>query len=141
MGREYIHQSRGYRLGTGCCLVRIYRGDPGDAPVVLFEDLPLDQRFEAAENTGCLAAEIMEELMPDDLPRLPRPVLWIEHRPARRRGPGRYFLLTFSTRRPRPAGPGFVRRLTLGEPSREPLTPEEVAILTGEPDPGATAGS
>uniref|UniRef100_UPI00235F9580 hypothetical protein n=1 Tax=Rubrobacter calidifluminis TaxID=1392640 RepID=UPI00235F9580 len=71
--------------------MRIYRGDPGDAPVVLFEDLPLEQRFEAAENTGCLAAEVLEELGPDSLPALPRPVLWIEHRPARRHGPGRYF--------------------------------------------------
>ena len=130
--REYIHQSRGYRLGVGCCRVRIYRGEPGDAPVVLYGELPLDQRFEVSENAGCLAAEVLEELGPDGLPDLPRPVLWIEHHPARRRGPGRYFLLTFSTYRPRPAGPGFVRRLTLGEPSRELLTPEEVAVLIGE---------
>jgi hypothetical protein len=65
------------------------------------------------------------------LPDLPRPLLWVEHRPARRRGPGRYTLLTFPSYRSRPAGVGFVRRVTLGAPRREPLSPEEVAILTG----------
>jgi hypothetical protein len=67
------------------------------------------------------------------LPDLPRPLLWIEHRPPRRRrGPGRYTLLTFPSYSPRQVGAGFVRRVTLGPSRREDLTPDEVAILTGE---------
>ena len=64
-------------------------------------------------------------------PDLPRPLLWIVHRPGRRRrGPGRYYLLGFATYRPKPEGFGFVKRVTLGAAEREPLTPEEVAVLT-----------
>ncbi len=79
-----------------------------------------------------LAAEVILEHFAGGLPDLPRPILWVEHRPARRRGPGRYALLTFSSYRPRPAGAGFVRRVSLGGVRRrEPLTPGEVAVLTG----------
>jgi hypothetical protein len=80
-----------------------------------------------------LAAEVIRDRFASGLPDLPRPVLWIEHRPSRRRrGPGRYTLLSFPTYRPRLEGAGFVRRVTLGPPRREPLTPYEVAILTGK---------
>jgi hypothetical protein len=63
---------------------------------------------------------------------LPRPLLWIEHRPARRRGPGRYFLHTFPSYTPRIVGAGFVRRVTLGASRREPLDPAEVDTLIRE---------
>ena len=129
---DYIHQRRGYRLGVGCCRVRIYRGAEGDAPVVLCTELPGDaDREELAELAGSLAAEVIREHFPDGLPDLPRPLLWIEHRPARRRGRGRCALLSFPSYRPRPAGAGFVRRMTLGAPRREPLSLREVAVLTG----------
>src|SRR3712207_8866284 len=49
-----------------------------------------------------LAAEVILEHFADGLPDLPRPLLWIEHRPARRRGSGRYALLTFPFYHPRP---------------------------------------
>jgi hypothetical protein len=76
---------------------------------------------------------VIRDRFTDSLPDLPRPLLWIEHRPSRRgRGPGRYALLTFPTYRPRLEGVGFVRRVTLGAPRREPLTPREVAVLTSE---------
>ena len=128
---DYIHQRRGYRLGVGCCRVRIYRGAEGDAPVVLCTELPAGARpEELAELAGSLAAEVVREHFPGGLPDLPRSLLWIEHRPARRRGRGRYALLSFPSYRPRAAGAGFVRRMTLGVPSREPLSPEEVAVLT-----------
>ena len=116
----------------GCCRVRIYRGAEGDAPVVLCTELPSGaDRQELAELAGCLAAEVIREHFPDGLPDLPRPLLWIEHRPARRRGRGRCALLSFPSYRPRPAGAGFVRRMTLGAPRREPLSLREVAVLTG----------
>lgn len=129
---DYIHQSRGYRVGVGCCWVRIYMGEPGDSPVILCSDLPREQYFEISENAGCLAAEVIKECFPESLPNLPRPLLWIEHHPARRHGPGKFYLLTFPNYRPRPANAGFIRRFTIGTPVREPLTPEEVEILTGE---------
>ena len=129
---DYIHQGRCYRYGVGWCRIRIYGGALGDAPVVLCTDLPEGRGEEMVER---LAAEVVRDRF-GTLPDLPRPMLWIKHRPSRRgRGPGRFYLLTFPGYKPRPEGAGFVRRVTLGAPSREPLTPREVAVLTGEDDP------
>lgn len=127
---EYMHHRTGYGLGSSCW-IRVYKGAEGDAPVIVCEALPEVGGALTKEVAGYLAAEVIRDHFPDGLPQLERPMLWIEHRPARRRGPGRYALLTFPSYRPRPAGAGFVRRLTLGTPRREPLTPEEVAVLTG----------
>ncbi len=127
---DYIHQGAGYRYGVGWARIRIYAGESSsDAPVVLCSELP--------ENAGegmvqRLAAEVIRDRFGDGLPDLPRPLLWIEHVPPRRKGPGKYFLLTFPTYTPRSEGAGFVRRFTLGPPSRERLTPREVEALTGE---------
>jgi hypothetical protein len=127
---EYIRHRSGYSFEAGCCWIRVYEGEAGDAPVVVCEELP--DVGDVAEMAGQLAAEVILEHFAEGLPELPRPLLWIEHRPARRRGPGRYTLLTFPSYHPRPSGAGFVRRMTLGAPRREPLVPEEVIILTGE---------
>lgn len=75
-----------------------------------------------------LAAEAITEHFAVGLPELPRPVLWIEHH-HRRQGPGRFYLITFPSYEPHPEGIGFVRRMTLGPPTREPLTSQEAAIL------------
>ena len=127
---EYLHHRTGYRLGGGCCWIRIYTGAEGDAPVVVCEELPRVGDGATEEVSGFLAAETIREHFSDGLPDLPRPLLWIEHRPARRRGPGKYFLHTFPSYRPRTVGAGFVRRVTLGPSRREPLNPWEVVILT-----------
>ena len=129
---EYIRHRRGYAFGAGCCWIRIYEGEAGDAPVVVCEELPGVGGAGVGEMAAQLAAEVILEHFADGLPDLARPLLWIEHRPARRRGPGRYALLTFPSYRPRPSAAGFVRRVTLGAPRREPLAAEEVAALTGE---------
>ena len=128
---DYIHQGECYRYGVGWCRIRIYPGETTrDAPVVLCSDLPEDRGAEMIER---LAAEVIRDRFASGLPDLPRPVLWIEHRPSRRgRGPGRYALLTFPTYTPRLEGAGFVRRVTLGTPRREPLTFREAEILTGD---------
>ena len=127
---DYIHQGGCYRYGVGWARIRISPGETaGDAPVILCSELPEDRGEEMVER---LAAEVIRDRFTDSLPDLPRPLLWIEHRPSRRgRGPGRYTLLTFPTYRPRLEGVGFVRRITLGAARREPLTPREVAVLTG----------
>lgn len=127
---EYIHQGASYRYGVGWARIRIYAGEsPSDAPVVLCSELPVN----AGEGmVARLAAEVVRERFGDGLPDLPRPLLWIEHVPPRRKGPGKYFLLTFPTYRPRPEGMGFIRRVTLGAPARERLAPHEVEALTGE---------
>ncbi len=131
---DYIHQGECYRYGVGWCRIRIYGSASGDAPVVLCTDLPEGRGEEMVER---LAAEVIRDRF-GILPDLPRPLLWIQHRPSRRgRGPGRYHLLTFATYKPRLEGAGFVRRVTLGTPSREELTPREVAVLTGEEDPSS----
>jgi len=130
--REYIHHRQGYRFGAGCCWVRIYEGGAGDAPVVVCEAMPEVGAFDVSEMSEYLAAEVVREYFTRGLPDLPRPLLWIEHRPARRRGSGRYTLLTFPSYIPRLVGVGFIRRVTLGAPSREPLTAGEVRSLTGE---------
>ena len=130
---EYIHHRSGYRFGAGCCWIRIYKGEAGDAPVVVCEEVPGVGGAGLAEMAGQLAAEVIREHFAGALPELPCPLLWIEHRPPRRgRGSGRYALLTFPSYSPRRVGAGFVRRVTLGAPCREDLTPDEVAILTGE---------
>ncbi len=129
---EYMHQRTGYRLGSGCCWIRVYKGADRDAPVVVCEELPGVGGAATEETSGYLAAEVIREHFAGGLPDLPRPLLWIEHRPARRRGPGRYFLHTFPSYRPRVVGAGFVRRVTLGTSLREPLRPAEVDALIRE---------
>ena len=127
---DYIHQGASYRYGVGWARIRIYAGEsPSDAPVVLCSELPENAGDGMVER---LAAEVVRDRFGDGLPDLPRPLLWIEHVPPRRKGPGKYFLLTFPTYTPRSEGAGFVRRFTLGRPSRERLTPREVEVLTGE---------
>jgi hypothetical protein len=134
LAREYMHHRSGYRFGTRCYWVRIYEGEPGDAPVVVCSpSTEIQCADNAAEASRYLAAEVVREFFAGGLPDLPRPLLWIEHRPGRRRrGPGRYSLLDFATYRPKPEGFGFFKRVTLGAAELEPLTPEEVAVLTGE---------
>src|SRR5918997_1730627 len=127
---EYIRHRRGYSFAAGGCWVRVFGGEGGGAPVVVWEELRGAGGAGVAEMAEQLAAEVIREHFADGLPDLPRPLLWVEHRPARRRGPGRYLLLTFPPYHPRPAGAGFVRRVTLGAPTREQITPEEAAILT-----------
>ena len=129
---EYMHQRTGYRLGSGSCWIRIYKSLDRNAPVVVCEALPGVGEVASEEVFGQLAAEVIREHFSGGLPDLPRPLLWIEHRPARRRGPGRYFLHTFALYRPRIVGAGFVRRFTLGASRREPLHPAEVEALIRE---------
>ena len=129
---EYMHQRTGYRLGSGCCWIRIYKSVDRDAPVIVCEVLPEVGGVTSGEVFGQLAAEVIREHFTGGLPDLPRPLLWIEHRPARRRGAGRYFLHTFPSYRPRIVGAGFVRRVTLGASRREPLNPAEVDTLIRE---------
>ncbi len=129
---EYIHSHQGYRFGTRCCWVRVYWGEEGDAPVVICEELR-DSGVFVSELSEHLAAEVLRQHFPGGLPELPRPLLWIEHRPSRRRGPGRYRLVTFSSYTPILSGAGFVRREKFGPPvRRDLLTAAEVASLTGE---------
>ena len=129
---EYMHQRTGYRLGSGSCWIRIYKSVDRDAPVVVCEALPEVGEVASAEVFGQLAAEVIREHFAGGLPDLPQPLLWIEHRPARRRGPGRYFLHTFPSYSPRIVGAGFVRRVTLGASRRDPLDPAEVEALIRE---------
>ena len=132
LAAEYIHHRLGYRFGAQCCWVRIYLGASGDAPVVICEELR-ESGVRVSDVSEYLAAEVIRDHFSDGLPDLPHPMLWIEHRPARRRGPGRYRLISFSSYTPRPAGTGFVRPEKLGAPTaREPLDPGEVAALTAE---------
>lgn len=129
--QEYIHNRQGYRFGTRCCWVRVYRGEEGDAPVVVCEEMREGSVF-VSEMSEYLAAEVIRQHFPEGLPDLPRPLLWIEHRPTRRRGPGKYRLVTFGSYTPVPVGAGFVRREKLGAVThRELLTAAEVVVLTG----------
>lgn len=125
---EYMKHRSGYSFGVGVCWVRVFTGSPGDAPVVVCEELAGSLDGMSSQ----IAAEVIKEHFDGALPKLPVPLLWIERRPPRRRGPTKYFLLTFPSYEPRPVAAGFVRRLTLGTPRREPLSRREVAVLTGE---------
>jgi hypothetical protein len=128
--QEYIHHSRGYRFGSRCCWIRLYASEPSSVPVVVCEEIP-EIGVNIREAAEYMAAEVIAEHFPDGLSNLPRPILWIEHRPSRRRsGPGQYFLLDFPSYHPRPAAVGFVRPLTLGHPKRVELDIKEVLSLT-----------
>lgn len=126
---EYMRHRKGFSFGAGCCWIRIYEGAEGDAPVVVCEELPEAGSAGISEMSSQLAAEVIAEHFAGSLPDLPCPMLWIEHHP-RRRGPGRFYLVTFPSYDPHPEGIGFIRRMTLGPPVREPLTTLEAAILT-----------
>ncbi|MBA2693907.1 MAG: hypothetical protein H0U65_15680 [Rubrobacter sp.] len=129
---EFIKHRSGYAFGAGAAWVRIYRADENDAPVVVCEEVPGIGGASVDEMSSQLAAEVIKEHFPDGLPNLPVPMMWIEYRPPRRRGRrGKYFLLTFPSYAPRLAAAGFTRRVSLGMPKREPLTPSEVATLVG----------
>lgn len=128
---EYIHNRQGYRFGTRCCWVQVYRGEEKDAPVVICEELR-ESGVSVTELSEYLGAEVIRHYFPEGLPDLPRPLLWIEHRPARRGGPGRYRLVEFSSYDPRSVGAGFVRREKLGDAiRREVLSAREIASLIG----------
>ena len=128
---EYMHHRTGYGLGS-CFWIRLYKGAEGDAPVVVCEALPEAGGVLTKETAGYLAAEGIRDHFPHGPPRLQRPMLWIEHRPARPRGPGQYFLPNFPSYTPRLVGAGFVPRVPLGPSRREPLDPAEVVALTQE---------
>ncbi|MDQ3508662.1 MAG: hypothetical protein M3494_11715 [Actinomycetota bacterium] len=128
---EYMRHRAGYAFGAGAAWIRIYRANSNDAAVVVCEEVPGLGGAGVDEMSSQLAAEVIKEHFPDGLPDLPVPLMWIEYRPPRRRGRGKYFLLTFESYEPRPAAAGFTRRVTLGKPKREPLTPNEVAALVG----------
>ncbi len=125
---EYMRHRKGYSFGAGCCWIRIYEGVSGDAPVVVCEDLPEAGSTRISEMSSQLAAEVIAEHFRNTLPDLPRPILWIEHHP-RRRGPSRFYLVSFPSYEPHHEGVGFIRRMTLGPPTRMPLTPAEATIL------------
>lgn len=128
---EYMKHRSGYAFGSGVCWVKVYRGDrAGDAPVVLCEKLA--GVADGGELSSQIAAEVIRESFPEGLPDLPRPLLWIERRPSRRRNGSRYFLVDFGFYRPRPVAAGFTRRFTLGEASRQSVSIEEVESLIGE---------
>src|SRR3712207_8096386 len=92
---EYMRHRRGYSFAAGCCWIRIYEGEGGDAPVVVCEELPGAGGAGVAEVAEQLAAEVILEHFADGLPDLARPLLLVAHRPARRRGPVRVAPLTF----------------------------------------------
>lgn len=129
---EFIKHRAGYAFGSGAAWVRIYRADANDAPIVVCEEVRGIGGAGVDEMSSQLAAEVIKEHFPDGLPDLPVPIMWIEYRPPRRRGNrGKYFLITFESYEPRPVAAGFTRRVSLGPPKREPMTPGEVASLVG----------
>ncbi len=130
---EYMRHRAGYAFGSGAAWIRIYRANSNDAPIVVCEEVPGVGGASVDEMSSQLAAEVVKEHFSEGLPDLPVPLLWVEHRLPRRRGPGKYFLITFESYEPRPAAAGFNRRITLGRPKREPLTPRETASLIGAP--------
>lgn len=129
---EYIKHRAGYAFGSGAAWVRIYRAGSDEAPVVVCEEVSGIGGAGVDEMSSQLAAEVIKEHFPDGLPDIPVPIMWIEYRPPRRgHGRGKYFLITFDSYEPRPVAAGFTRRVTLGKPKREPLTPNEVTSLIG----------
>src|SRR5215204_1124726 len=80
---EYIRHRRGYSFAAGCCWIRVYEGEGGDAPVVVCEELPGVGGAGVTEMAEQLAAEVILEHFAGGLPDLPRPPArpWPVHAP------------------------------------------------------------
>ena len=137
---EYIRHRMGYAFGAGCCWIRVYEGEPGDAPVVVCEELPEVGGALVSDMAAQLAAEVILEHFVDGLPDLPRPLLWIEHPPFLLFLPpptrGRRLRAPRNPRRPDPGADhpprsGHSDRGGIG--SRRPGSP--LCILCSAPDP------
>jgi hypothetical protein len=68
LAREYMHHRSDYRFGSSCYWVRIYEGEPGDAPVVLCSpSTEIGSTDADTEASRCLAAEVVREFFADGL--------------------------------------------------------------------------
>ena len=126
---EYIRHRRGYSFAAGCCWIRIYEGEAATPPWSSARSCR-GRWAGVAEMAEQLAAEVILEHFTGGLPELPRPLLWVEHRPARRRGPplrAPHLPLLSSEAN----GPGLRAARHSGRPAPRSTFPEEVAILTG----------
>ncbi len=59
-----MHHRSGYRFGSGCYWIRIYEGEPGDAPVVVCSpstEIGSADYTTTTEASGYVAAEVVRE--------------------------------------------------------------------------------
>jgi hypothetical protein len=122
---DHVHSYRGYWSGGGRCRVGIYR-EEGKPPVVVCSQLPDNSNTSVTNMAEYLAAEIIEEH------GLTTPLVWIEHYPEHRGGPGEYSLVTFSSWECAEVRLGVVWRYRVGPPRWSHLTPVEVRGLVGD---------
>ena len=108
-----MHHRTGYRLGAGCCWIRIYKGAEDDAPVVVCEQLP--RVGDAATRKSRASSRRSDKGALLERPAQPAPSITLDRTPPRRRrGPGKYFLHTFPTTIRKPWAPASCTCVTLG---------------------------
>lgn len=120
----------------GLCRIRIYE-EQGRKPVVICSQLPNNDNTSATNTVEYLAAEIVEEFLPD-LPDSDVPFFWVQHYPPESLPgsvPEQFSLVTFSSYQPfkkRTGRPNLTERLALGEPAWEKVSRCKVDTLIGK---------
>ena len=123
----------GYEI-VGKCRIRIYE-EPGRVPVVICSQLPDHEGKSVTNMAEYLAAEVVEEYLPD-LPDASPPFVWVQHYPPDTVPAyvGEMFsLVTFDNyeRQTVPGGPRLRTRIALGKPSWKDTSRRKVQRLIG----------
>lgn len=136
---ELTHDFRkpyhGFWNTGGLCRIRVYE-EQGQKPVVICSQLPNNDNTSVTNVVEYLAAEIVEEFLPD-LPDSAVPFLWVQHYPPESLPDyvsERFSLVTFSSYQAvtkRTGRPNLPERLTLGEPTWEEISHRKVNELIG----------
>lgn len=134
---DFIMSYRGFWQTGGRCRIRIYE-EPGRVPVVICSQLPDSENTSVTNLAEYLAAEVVEEYLPD-LPNMDPPLIWVQHYPPDTvpAAVGEMLnLVTFASYEPtmkRTNRPGLAQRIALGEASWEETSRRSVQSLIGQP--------
>lgn len=126
------HETRGLWRDGAIFRIRIFsRGDL--TPLVIASELPENRNVSVTNFAEILAAEVIAQHLPQRF-EYDEPVVWLEHYPPvpggrRERFP--FDRVTFASWMPRVRDVGGIRRISLGAPDWQPMTPEELARLLG----------
>ncbi len=133
---DFIMPYRGFWQTGGKCRIRIYE-ERGRTPVVICSQLPDNENTSVTNLAEYLAAEVMEEYLPD-LPDMDPPLIWVQHYPPETMPPDvgeMLSLVTFASYEPamkRTGRPGLAQRIALGEASWEETSRRYVESLIGQ---------
>jgi hypothetical protein len=110
----------------------------GEPPVVIATEVPENTNTSITNVAdgrpqGSMAVEVLARYLPHRLEER-EPTIWIEEYPPRQSkdAGNRYSRVTFSSSTPRVEWCDGVRRITLGEPSWQPIAETDMLVLIGD---------